>query len=304
VALQVYCGIPDVNSRYIRVAEDTGMPVLMSANGFWDARRGVFRSPDKVSHLACDRPFALDSGGFVAMSRYGGYRWSIAQYVEFVHDLCPTWWSAMDYCVEPEIARGREAVEARVRETVRSLGKCLAHAIRWSEEVAPITPPTFILQGWKPQDYARCASLMEDHILSGPAYQARIGSCAGASGEGWPSLIGVGSVCRRALHGPDGLYAVLKAIDRVLPPHVRLHLFGVKSQAVSELSDWDRIASVDSMAWSVAAWRDARRAGIPRTIALRARTMQAWWEKQTTRARPVRTEAEVIAFSHTGYLAG
>jgi hypothetical protein len=46
-------------------------------------------------------PFALDCGGLTAMKRYGGYRWTIWDYVDLATQLRPLWWSAMDYCCEP-----------------------------------------------------------------------------------------------------------------------------------------------------------------------------------------------------------
>jgi len=115
-----------------------------------------------------------------------------------------------------------------------------------------------ILQGWTPQEYVTCAHWLPLHE--------------------WPDLVGIGSVCRRSLHGSTGLLAVLDAVDAVLPEHVRLHLFGVKSQALEVIAGHPRIASVDSMAWDMAA-RAGRRTG--RTAQYRAGHMQEWFRRQS-----------------------
>lgn len=38
-------------------------------------------------------------------------------------------------------------------------------------------------------------------------------------------------------------------MDRMLPVHVKLHLFGVKGGAISEFGGHPRQASIDSTAW-------------------------------------------------------
>jgi len=42
--------------------------------------------------------------------------------------------------------------------------------------------------------------------------------------DGWPALVGVGSVCRRSLSGENGLMRVLDTLEGVLPTHVRFRL--------------------------------------------------------------------------------
>ena len=49
-------------------------------------------------------------------------------------------------------------------------------------------------------------------------------------------MVGVGSVCRRHLHGPDGLIAIMGALDRVLPSGTVVHLFGAKGNALPALA--------------------------------------------------------------------
>src|SRR3546814_13278624 len=82
---------------------------------------------------------------------------------------------------------------------------------------------------------------------------------------GLTPLIGVGSMCRREVSGPEGLIAVFDHLDRILPKGVMLHGFGVKGTALSHLKGIEhRIASIDSQAYGQAARPDrseARRVG-------------------------------------------
>lgn len=56
-------------------------------------------------------------------------------------------------------------------------------------------------------------------------------------------------MCTRPLHGPEGLLPIVEGLDRLLPSHVKLHLFGVKGIALRHLRGSTRVTSVDSMAW-------------------------------------------------------
>jgi hypothetical protein len=69
---------------------------------------------------------------------------------------------------------------------------------------------------------------MQDCLFGDPAYVEGMGH------DGWPSLVGVGSVCRRQLSGEIGLMRVIDTLEGILPSHVQLHLFGIKSAALSK----------------------------------------------------------------------
>jgi hypothetical protein len=256
-------GIPSPSGPFLGACLDRETPVLVSANSLWNDATGEFRDAGAYGDL----DWALDSGGFVAMARYGRYRWPMEEYVAFAWQHQPTWYSQMDFCCEPEIAGNSAAVQERVWNTVDSLiamRQCVRRMNSALGGAVPAADPVPVLQGWKPQDYVQCVNLMS----------------AGALDE-WPALVGVGSVCRRQMSGPDGLMAVLDAIDAALPKHVRLHLFGVKGQALRELGGWDRIASVDSMAWSYNARRVAFDAKVGKTRALEVQEMARWLGKAT-----------------------
>ena len=271
----IRCGLPESTGALPRAAVAARLPALVSAGRLW--RKGRFQKPGIG---IWDLPsVAIDSAGFVAMKHHKGYPWTVAQYVEMVATHRPgmpwpwAWWSQMDLCCEPEIAADRATVLERVAGTVALLRECNQDAARWD-----IMRPMPILQGWRPSDYLLCADGEEAEL-----------------GE-WPALVGIGSVCRRNLDGPDGLFAILDTVERRLPAHVGLHLFGVKGDALPELSRRPRVVSVDSCAWDLAevhATRELRRGlvkaegctmeeanmRIPADIRRRRATMLAWMER-------------------------
>jgi hypothetical protein len=195
-------------------------------------------------------PVALDSAGFVAQHHYGGFPWTVRDYVELAASYPWDWWAQMDLCCEPEVAKDRGEVKRRVAATVRLLGECRDEAARRG-----IGPPMPVLQGWEPGDYLHCVEAMRE----------------------LPPLVGVGSVCRRDLSGKAGLLAIVEALDRALPPQTRLHLFGVKGSAIRRLAGHPRIHSVDSMAWD----KRARYAAVGRNdLTHRIARMRAWYARQ------------------------
>lgn len=229
MSLTVRAGLPEWTGHLVRVAAGLGCPTLVSAGRRWrDGRlHGVpraFRLPD----------VALDSAGFVAMRHHGGYPWTVADYVGLAASYPWAWWSQMDLCCEPEIASDRTAVRDRVRGSAQLLRECRAVA---ADRGIPAPMP--VLQGWTVDDY-RLSAVHINEVLGGQ----------------WPALVGVGSVCRRQLDGPDGVFAVVTVLDRILPPEVGLHLFGQKGDALGFFATWDRVASVDSCAWDDRARHD------------------------------------------------
>lgn len=231
--------------------------VMLSASSLWEkrGRRGPrFVEPTCALEGA---PLVIDSAGFVAASQWGGYPWTADAYVEFIATMRhrPVWWSSMDLCCEPEVAKHRAVVRERIEETATLLARCRHIAAAWREvtqrwrsglglaadaDTLWPQPPVPILQGWTPDDYLYSAELT-DVVLT----------TRGLAGR-WPDLVGLGSVCRRRLQGEDGLLAIVSRLDRTLPAHVKLHLFGVHSEAIEPLiaAYGHRFASYDSQAWA------------------------------------------------------
>lgn len=172
---------------------------------------------------------ALDSAGFVAWAKYGDFRWTVEAYAELAASHDWAWWAQMDACVEDEVAGSPDIVRLRQAETIRLYGRCLSESVRLG-----INPPMVVLQGRTPEDYIWHAR----EVLNGSE-----------------TLIGVGSMCRRDLHGDDGLAAVVAALDAHLPVWTDLHLFGVKAEGIAALGAHHRVAWVDSMAWDDGARR-------------------------------------------------
>lgn len=63
-------------------------------------------------------------------------------------------------------------------------------------------------------------------------------------------------MCGRNLRGEVGIFAVIDALDRILPPHVKFHLFGVKGKSLEHLGQHPRILSIDSMGRDFAGRKD------------------------------------------------
>jgi hypothetical protein len=243
-------GIPQVGGRLVQAARQAGYPVLFSANAFMVRNEYGevirVRTPDPEQFAGMD--VALDSAGYVAMSKYRGFPWTADQYLDLVEAWDWTWWASMDQCVEPEVAGCPLSIYMRMAETCRMYGE-----IRSRARDRGLKDPMPVLQGWEVEHYRWCMERM-------PLFE-------------WPDLIGVGSMCRRQVHGPNGLLAVVEALDRELPKHVRFHLFGVKGSSLAYLSEHPRLKSVDSMAWDLAA-RRMRPTG--RTVDYRIGVMHDW----------------------------
>lgn len=257
-------GLPHLkDGPLLSAARRLQAPVLLSANAFSIWRREHLGIPEWYA-FDC-RPLrrlvgfdaALDSAGFVAMARYRFYPWTVEDYIRLAAAAPWCWFSAMDLCVEPEIARDEAAVLDRIAGTVRLFRVCQREAATHGigNRLVPV------LQGWRPDHYLRCLDRLP-HIDDAP-------------------LLGVGSVCRRQLGGGDGILRLVDVLDRALGDMpARLHLFGVKSEAMAALRDHPRIASVDSQAYGASARRRAYAAGRTKSEIFLARHMVSFQRRQ------------------------
>lgn len=288
MSMEIIVGLPHINRGPIltRVSE-LRAPALISANclSMWSRRIGW---PDwggwrleKLDNARGLHSLCLDSAGFVASALYGGFPWSVGKYVELAAAFPFRWWASIDYCTEPEIAGDRDEVLDRISRTVRANLDCQ----RAGSEAGIDGNFLPVIQGRAPADYERC--------LDG------ISACIK---RGRP--IGVGSMCRREIHGAEGLVAVVDHLDRLLPTGIRLHLFGVKGTAIPFLLPFgDRIASIDSQAYGVTARRDAYRRKMPKTDAFVADHLERWLRVQHRRkrgaARSLPIQVEPVATSES-----
>lgn len=108
--------------------------VMLSASSIWETRR---RGPGRFIEPTCaldDIPL-VDSAGFVAASRWGGYPWTPEAYIEHIATMShrPAWWSSMDLCCEPGVASVPAVVRERVEETARLLARCRRATAAWVE---------------------------------------------------------------------------------------------------------------------------------------------------------------------------
>lgn len=276
-------GIPHRSGKLAFHAFERGYPVMVSASAFWDRRNHVFLIPDASDLYECD--MALDSAGFSAMVGWqtrgrqsglaGVFPWALAQYVELASLVSPAWWSAPDLCCEPEVARDSGEVRRRVDATATLLEATLQQVWHWQSQLALqlgptavanlLTPPVPILQGWDADDYLYSLEMTLQVWQRWSPWFAP------------PALFGIGSVCRRNLEHPrHGLYSLLRALDGRLPAGSRVHLFGVKGRALSEVTKLPWVASADSMAYDFSARVQARDSRQSCDMALRRAHMTRW----------------------------
>jgi hypothetical protein len=268
--IDIIVGLPHlVEGPILARARVLQRTALISANGLsrWSTKRGWREWAGwQTRQLANARGLSalcLDSAGFVAAARYGGFPWTLADYVALAAAYPFCWWASADYCVEQEIAGDRNEVKDRLSRTIRANKDC--HRLADDLGIAGTMMP--VLQGRTPIDYERCAEALGSIIRPG-------------------ALVGVGSMCRRHIHGHEGLIAVIDHLDRILPAGIVLHAFGVKGTALPYLRPFEhRIASIDSQAYGISARRDAYRRRIPKTDGLVADHLERWVFEQTRRRR-------------------
>lgn len=234
--VEMLLGLPHLRKGpLLSRARELGAQVLVSANAFAKYR---YDSSGVRHFIGFDgREFSnaggmnvfMDSGGFSAMSKNRGWYWTPHEYVSFASSLPIKKFFSMDYCVEPEVAGSETEVHDRISRTVRLNILCRSAA----EEVGALDRFVPVIQGFLAADYARSIEKM-------PFLETA-------------SVCGVGSMCRRAPHGPNGVLQILSHLDRWLPPHVRVHLFGLHGEAMELCREHPRVISVDSQAWGKSA---------------------------------------------------
>ncbi len=223
------------------------------------------RLRQSAPHLVRQHPVALDSAGFTAARTYRGFPWDTRDYLALAAAASWAWWASQDWCVEPEVAHDEDAILDRISGTVRLNRPCL----NGGEQRAIADRFVSVLQGWNAWHDLRCLDRMPWVVDS--------------------QLVGIGSVCRRHLHGPNGVMHLLDVLDRAFTGSAaRFHLFGLKSQAISIACQHPRVASADSQAYGVAARQTAYRTRTSRSNRALAEMMSSWYQQQLAAISHVR----------------
>jgi len=170
-------------------------------------------------------PWALDSGGFTEIDKYGEWRTTPSQFVDDIARLQEevghlAWVAPQDWMCEPKMLRktGLSIYEHQER-TVGNF-RLLRQLV--GELVIPV------LQGWELDDYLACWDEYSEQ---------------GVDLEQEP-LVGLGTVCRRQDMAIAGII-----VRRLAAEGLPLHGFGIKMTGIQLFGD--QLASSDSMAWSL-----------------------------------------------------
>jgi hypothetical protein len=175
--------------------------------------------------------WALDSGGFTELAKFGRWRTEVEVYVDAARRYRDgigrmAWAAPMDWMCEPfMIERTGLDIDRHQALTVENVSVLREHA----PDVAWIP----VLQGWSVGDYLICAARYYD---------------AGIDLRAEP-VVGVGSVCRR-----QGTTEIADIFRELRLAGIACHGFGVKTRGLARYGV--DLVSADSMAWSY----DARRA--------------------------------------------
>lgn len=171
--------------------------------------------------------WALDSGGFMEVTKRGGWtidaRTYAAQARRYRDEIGAMDWAApQDWMCEPEALKATGlTVDEHQRRTVANFLEL--------KSIAPDFPFIPVVQGFTVDEYRRCLD----------AY-ARAGVDLARE-----PIVGLGSVCRR--QGTEDAVSIVFGVLRHAPG-LRLHGFGFKIEGLDLART--ALASADSMAWS------------------------------------------------------
>ncbi len=179
---------------------------------------------------------AADCGGFVASRKWGDYRYSISQYVDWLSSwrpIAPTWAACMDFCCEDEITTGNAGV---VRDRQEKTTAMAYHFWQQYRGVSWAWVPT--IQGWTTEDYRYHVREMKPLITEMSSHYGTTSAFR----------VGIGTLCARA--SAKMIREVVTLVASELPS-IPLHLWGVKLSVMqSQIMLPAQVASVDSGAWN------------------------------------------------------
>lgn len=168
----------------------------------------------------------MDSGAFTEIVKFGGYRFSVAEYSYQIKrfSTCGNLLAAVaqDFMCEPfALKRTGKTVLEHQQMTVERF-----------DELRKLVSDVYImpvLQGFLVSDYLKHLEM----------YGSRLAQ------NDW---VGVGSVCKRNAN-PQQIADILIGV-KMLRPDLRIHGFGIKLTALSDSTVRKHLFSADSMAWS------------------------------------------------------
>jgi len=169
--------------------------------------------------------WALDSGGFTQLHKYGTWTISSEEYANFVKrcddEIGNLAWAAPQDWMCEETALRQSGLSVREHQD-RTISNFLDLRQRLGSLVIPV------IQGWDRDEYLECCDLYEKAGVD-------------LSSE---DVIGLGSVCRRNADSD-----IAEIINTLQP--LNLHGFGIKGK--SYIENYGSLVSADSMAWSFTA---------------------------------------------------
>lgn len=194
----------------------------------------IGRLMQRQKPLGCEE-ILLDSQAFRVIELHGDHVLSPQQYakaIEAVSKLCKKLVAVtQDYMCEQYIFDRRYEITGRRYSVTEHQFATIERYLAIRDELDPAIELMPVLQGYAPIEYVRHIREYGDLLPDG-------------------AWVGVGSVCKRN-GSPDAIRSVLYAIKRYRPD-LRLHGFGLKRTAISNLWIRDALYSADSMAWSFA----------------------------------------------------
>jgi len=228
-------GIDEWRPTYL--TED--VPILLPASSY---ARYNFRPIKMPSHITKK---AADSGGFVATFKWGDYKYTPQQYIDWLDTWQPDWAACMDYCCENELTSGRHGI---VRERQMKTTE-MAHLFwdNYRDRQYALVPT---IQGWEVSDYIQHANDMKPLIEEMQSfYETR----AGQENE---FRVGIGTLCRRT--SIRQVIAIVMAVAGVLPMVRCFHLWGVKTTLWKAPVAFPFDVSSDSASWNMKAYYSQR----------------------------------------------
>jgi len=161
--VEIFLGLPDLRPHYVAAARELGSPIMVSASALsknWtssmreaDHPHPGFRvpPPGRLHGIRC----ALDSMGYTAMKKWGGYVVTPEAYIELAAAHEWEFWASQDLCCEPDVALDEELVCARICETAWRYDRLCELA-----DGRGIKRPLKVLQGWGWHHYLICAEAL------------------------------------------------------------------------------------------------------------------------------------------------